>query len=163
MNDPQIKQPVTKDYSILFHAALDIANVAHIRQTTKDGLPYILHPIHVAMQVGSMRQKIVALLHDAIEDAAPENRNWVAREIRTMGDGIYDDVVSLTRDKGIDYQDYIDHLVRTGSDDAIMVKLADLEHNMDLSRLPEITDKDLARNEKYAGVFGRLSDEMNAR
>ena len=146
-----------KDYSIMFNVALDIANLAHARQKTRNGDPYILHPMQVALFVETMRQKVIAILHDAIEDAEPDERNWVANEIRGLGDGIYDDVVALTRDEGIEYSDYVDNLVRHGSTDAIMVKLADLKHNMDLGRLHTITNKDIERNKKYSKVNDHLT------
>ena len=123
---------------------LAIATRAHEGQVDKAGEPYIDHPVRVSGRCATEVQKAAALLHDVIEDTP-----LTADDLRIEGvaDEVVRIVLMLTHDKGTDYMDY----VRTVSldPDARAVKMADLEDNMDLSRLPNPTEKDLERTEKY--------------
>lgn len=123
--------------------AMKIAYSAHNGQFDKSGVPYIYHPIHVAEQMTSEDEVIVALLHDTIEDT-----DVTADYLRQFFDEhIIEAVELLTRDKNTDYFEYIRHLKSNHL--ARSVKLADLFHNSDETRLLGITDKDKARLEKY--------------
>ena len=121
-----------------------LAAFAHRGQVDKAGQPYIQHPRTVASRVTGEDEKIVALLHDVLEDTD------VAEDtIRNLfGDKIADAVAALTHREDEDYFSYVARVAKNPL--ARIVKLADLEHNMDLSRLPKVTEKDLRRVEKYS-------------
>lgn len=138
-------------YNEQFQIALELAVEKHKNQTDKAGNPYILHPLHVMENVNSKEGKIVAILHDIIEDT-DITEDYLLKI--GLSKRIVDAVVALTRSKDIDYQEYIKNL---GSNPlAKEVKLADLEHNMDLKRLPTLEEKDLERNRKYQIAYHYL-------
>ena len=138
-------------YNEQFQIALELAVEKHKNQTDKAGNPYILHPLHVMENVNSKEGKIIAILHDIIEDT-DVTEDYLLK-IR-LSKRIVDAVVALTRSEDIDYQEYIKNL---GSNPlAKEVKLADLEHNMDLKRLPTLEEKDLERNRKYQIAYHYL-------
>ena len=138
-------------YNEQFQIALELAVEKHKNQTDKAGNPYILHPLHVMENVNSKEGKIIAILHDIIEDT-DVTEDYLLKI--GLSKRIVDAVVALTRSKDIDYQEYIKNL---GSNPlAKEVKLADLEHNMDLKRLPTLEEKDLERNRKYQIAYHYL-------
>ena len=138
-------------YNEQFQIALELAVEKHKNQTDKAGNPYILHPLHVMENVNSKDGKIVAILHDIIEDT-DITEDYLLKI--GLSKRIVDAVVALTRSEDIDYQEYIKNL---GSNPlAKEVKLADLEHNMDLKRLPTLEEKDLERNRKYQIAYHYL-------
>jgi (p)ppGpp synthase/HD superfamily hydrolase len=125
--------------------AIKIANEAHDGQEDKGGAPYILHPLRVMAAVNDPRERIAAVLHDVAEDC-PE---WPLSRLRDVGfsGAVCDALDALTRRAGEDYWDFID---RCGSDPiALVVKLADLKDNQDLSRIKRPTEKDADRVRKY--------------
>ena len=121
-----------------------IAEKAHADQVDKAGEPYIGHPAHVAASVEGDKAKAVAWLHDVVEDTST-----TFDDLRAAG--VDDEVLAalelLTHDKSAPYMEYVAAIKK--SDLARTVKLADLAHNSDLSRLPEVTEADLRRVEKY--------------
>ena len=138
-------------YNEQFQKALELAVEKHKNQTDKAGNPYILHPLHVMENVNSKEGKIVAILHDIIEDT-DVTEDYLLKI--GLSKRIVDAVIALTRSEDIDYQEYIKNL---GSNPlAKEVKLADLEHNMDLKRLPTLEEKDLERNRKYQIAYHYL-------
>lgn len=138
-------------YNEQFQIALELAVEKHKNQTDKAGNPYILHPLHVMENVNSKEGKIIAILHDIIEDT-DVTEDYLLKI--GLSKRIVDAVVALTRSEDIDYQEYIKNL---GSNPlAKEVKLADLEHNMDLKRLPTLEEKDLERNRKYQIAYHYL-------
>lgn len=138
-------------YNEQFQIALELAVEKHKNQTDKAGNPYILHPLHVMENVNSKEGKIVAILHDIIEDT-DITEDYLLKI--GLSKRIVDAVVALTRSKGMDYQEYIKNL--SSNPLAKEVKLADLEHNMDLKRLPTLEEKDLERNRKYQIAYHYL-------
>lgn len=132
--------------------ALVIAKKAHAGQVDKAGVDYIQHPLYVASQVETEQEKAVALLHDVIEDS-----NITAVDL--LASGLPNEVVTavqiLTKKKGQSYQEYLEK-VKT-NDLARVVKLADLKHNSDLSRLKSVTNTDYDRVEKYKNAIRYLS------
>ena len=122
--------------------ALLVAIKAHKGQKDKGGKPYILHPIRVALNVKGKDEKIVALLHDVIEDTSYtiEDLEFLTEEQRKA-------LLLLTHDDNIPYMEYIEAVKK--NEIASRVKLADLEQNMNLKRLKTISNKDLKRLEKY--------------
>lgn len=132
--------------------ALQVAVRAHDGQYDKGGSPYILHPITVAKSVTGEKEKVLALLHDTVEDTSVTNDD-IRKE---FGNTIADALDCLTHRDGESYDDYISRVCTNQL--AIDVKLADLHNNMDLSRIPNPTEKDLKRVEKYKRVEKRLLD-----
>ena len=138
-------------YNEQFQIALELAVEKHKNQTDKAGNPYILHPLHVMENVNSKEGKIVAILHDIIEDT-DITEDYLLKI--GLSKRIVDSVVALTRSEDMDYQEYIKNL--SSNPLAKEVKLADLEHNMDLKRLPTLEEKDLERNRKYQIAYHYL-------
>ena len=136
----------------MFDLALSIAKKAHKGQYDKAGVDYIEHPLFVASLVDTQEEKAVALLHDVLEDSP-----YTAEELILAGlpETVVTAVQVLTKKKGQDYQQYLE-LVKSNPI-ARCVKLADLKHNSDLSRLATITEKDLERFEKYKKAIDYLS------
>ena len=138
-------------YNEQFQIALELAVEKHKNQTDKAGNPYILHPLHVMENVNSKEGKIVAILHDIIEDT-DITEDYLFKI--GLSKRIVDAVVALTRSEDIDYQEYIKNL--SSNPLAKELKLADLEHNMDLKRLPTLEEKDLERNRNYQIAYHYL-------
>ena len=132
--------------------ALSIARKAHEGQLDKAGVDYIEHPIYVASQVDTEEEKAVALLHDVIEDSPVS-----AEELLQAGlpETVVTAVQVLTKKKEQDYQTYLETVKKNPL--ARVVKLADLKHNPDLSRLSSITEKDRERLKKYKKAIDFLS------
>ena len=132
--------------------ALSIATQAHEGQLDKAGVDYIEHPIYVASQVDTEEEKAVALLHDVIEDSPVS-----AEELLQAGlpETVVTAVQVLTKEKEQDYQTYLETVKKNPL--ARVVKLADLKHNSDLSRLSSITEKDRERLKKYKKAIDFLS------
>ncbi len=124
--------------------AIAIAVEAHAGQKDKAGEPYILHPLRVMMSVATVAQKIVAVLHDVVEDT-----DWTIDDLRREGfsEEVLRGVNAVTHREGEKYEDF----VRRAGRDPIgrAVKIADISDNLDLTRLPNVTDRDRARAEKY--------------
>lgn len=131
------------DYNLL-EEALYIATTAHAGQVDKAGMPYILHPIRVADKCRTLEEKIVALLHDVIEDTSITE---VYLESKGFPKHIIDSILSVTRRDGESYEDFI----KRAKSDTIgrEVKIHDLEDNMDITRLPSINETDIDRLKKY--------------
>ena len=132
--------------------AIELAKQHHEGQTDKAGKPYIEHPLRVMNQVESEEEKIVAVLHDIVEDT-----DISLDDLRS--EGFSEEVVSavecLTKQDGENYDLYIERI--SFNPLAVKIKLADLEDNRDLTRLPEVTDKDLERIEKYDKALEKLT------
>ncbi|MBR6063309.1 MAG: HD domain-containing protein [Bacteroidales bacterium] len=137
----------------LYDLALQIATKAHEGQKDKSGYEYIMHPIRVAERCKDTRAKIVALLHDTIEDT------FVTTDyLREQGfpDEIIEGVLSVTKREGESY----DEFVRRAAENPLgkEVKKADLEDNMDIRRLKELTDEDVGRLRKYLRAWQFLNE-----
>ena len=139
------------DYNELYDKALRIAMRVHEGQKDKAGQDYVTHPIRVAERCDDLRAKVVALLHDTIEDS-----DVTADYLREEGftEEIVEAVLAVTRREGEDYEAY----VRRAAQNELgrIVKLADLEDNMDIRRLPELTDRDVERLRKYLRAWRGL-------
>lgn len=119
-----------------------IAARAHKGQRDKAGKPYIFHPINVSLNVKGRDEKIVALLHDVIEDTA-----YNIDDLKFLTKDQREALLLLTHDKDTPYMTYIEAIKKNKI--ASRVKLADLNQNMNLKRLNIVTEKDLDRLEKY--------------
>lgn len=131
-------------YTELTKKAMVLAYRAHEGQLDKGGVPYIFHPFHVAEQMNTEEEICVALMHDVVEDT-----DITFEEIEAEGfpKSVVDAIRILTKADGEDYMDYItrvkDHPL------AVKVKLADLEHNSDASRLPGDDDYNKRLLDRY--------------
>lgn len=124
---------------------LQIAVLAHAGQVDKGGAPYILHPLRVMAKVKGEAQKIVAVLHDVVEDCP----DWTLE--RLEGEGLMphelEALAALTKQPREEKFDYYQRVSKNPI--AINVKLADLEDNLDVTRLGELTKKDFERIVEY--------------
>lgn len=120
-------------YTKLTKKAMNIAYEAHKDQMDKSGVPYIFHPFHLADQCDDEITVSAALLHDVVEDCQGYTFERLGNE------GIPDNVISilklLTHDKKQDYMEYIKQIGTNPY--AMKVKILDLKHNMDESRLDD--------------------------
>ena len=132
--------------------ASKLATMAHQGQEDLAGDPYIGHVARVARSVDSGDATVVAFLHDTVEDS-----DMTISEIRDQfPDHIAEAVDLVTHDGDDSYDEYIDQIA--GNDLATQVKLADLEDNLNLSRLSEITDDDLDRAVTYGHAHRKLTE-----
>ncbi|WP_282925040.1 GTP pyrophosphokinase [Peptoniphilus genitalis] len=122
--------------------ALFIAARAHKGQKDKGGKSYIFHPINVSLNVKGKDEKIVALLHDVIEDTS-----YTIDDLKFLTKDQKEALLLLTHDKETPYMTYIEFIKKNKI--ASRLKLADLDQNMNLKRLKIVTEKDLERLEKY--------------
>lgn len=135
----------------LLARAIEIAASAHATQIDKGGAPYVLQPLRMMIKQTSESAMIAAVLHDVVEDT-----HWTQDALRAEGfpEEVLDAVACLTKRHGEEYADFI---ARAGANPiARLVKLADLEDNMDLRRIPEPVQKDFDRLVKYRRSWATL-------
>ena len=132
--------------------ALKLCFEVHKEQTDKSGLPYVFHPFHLAEQMDDENSVIVALLHDVVEDS-----EMTFEDLEAMG--FHEEVINalrlLTHGDDVDYFEYVNKIKENPL--ATKVKLADLRHNSDLTRLNIVDEKALERAEKYQKAITFLS------
>ena len=134
--------------------AFEVASTAHRGQVDKAGVDYINHPMTVAANVGeNISAVIVALLHDVAEDTALTVDDL--REKIPLTDDEFDALKLLTHDEKISYEDYVKRI--RANDLARAVKISDLKHNSDITRIKNPTPKDFARLEKYSAALKILT------
>ena len=140
-------------YTNLTKLAMKIAYEAHKDQKDKSGIPYIYHPIHLAEQMDDEISTCVALLHDVVEDT-----DITFQDLLDFGfiEEIVDVLKLLTHNDNDEYMEYI-RRIKTNTI-AIKVKLADLRHNSDLTRLDVVDDKAIKRVEKYENAIRILTE-----
>ncbi len=133
--------------------ALKFCFEAHKDQTDKSGIPYVFHPYHLAEQMETEETTIVALLHDVVEDT-----EYTLDDIEKMGfdKPIIEALALLTHDDSVDYMDYV--AAAKQNPIAKAVKLADLKHNSDITRLDVVNEKALKRREKYLKAIALLEE-----
>ena len=138
-------------YTELTKKALLISFNAHKDQVDKSGMPYVYHPFHLAEQMDDEYSTCVALLHDVVEDTAV-TVEYLAKQ--GFPPEVTDAIKLMTHDESVPYLDYVAKLKINPI--AKKVKIADLKHNSDLSRLDHINDKALKRAEKYRAAIELL-------
>lgn len=135
--------------------AIAIAAAAHAGQKDKAGNPYILHPLRVMLAVQVPEERIVAVLHDVVEDTP-----WTLDALRA--EGFSNDVVAavdaLTRRDGEDYFEFVRRAVAHPI--ARPVKIADLRDNMDLARIAAPTGRDDARIDRYREALRMIGEPV---
>lgn len=140
-------------YTPLTKKALKLCFEAHKEQTDKSGLPYVFHPFHLAEQMPDENTTVTALLHDVVEDT-----QYTLDDLRELGfpDAVLDAVALMTHDESVPYLAYVANM--KSNPIARTVKLADLRHNSDLSRLDEADAAALKRVEKYRRAMALLEE-----
>lgn len=135
--------------------ALEIATQAHQGQFDKAGRDYIGHPLRVMEMGKTENEKIVGILHDVIEDT-----DWTFEMLAE--EGFSDEVIAALKcvtktSDNENYDDFIDRVKKNPL--AVAVKINDLTDNMDIRRLPYLSDKDVKRLKKYLKAYKRLTGE----
>lgn len=142
-------------YTPLTKRAAEIAYNAHMGQRDKAGMPYIFHPYHVAEQMKDESTACAALLHDVAEDTAV-TLDDLAKEFPPE---IIGALRLLTHDPKDDYMDYVAKIKKNPI--ARAVKIEDLKHNSDISRMSEdspLYERALALRKKYAAALALLEE-----
>ena len=142
-------------YTEMTRKAVNLAFKAHEGTVGKDGLPYVTHPLHVAEGAETEEETIVALLHDVAEDT-----DVTLEQIRAMGfsDPVMEALTLLMHDKDTPYLEYVAKVRE--NELARKVKMLDMRHNMDMSRLAGLQEADRERLEKkYRDAWRLLTDE----
>ena len=137
--------------------AIEIAQEAHKGVKDRGGHDYINHPIRVMHAMSNDQEKIVAILHDVVEDS-----DWTFDRLKE--EGFEDSVIQSLRcvTKYSEEEDYQEFIKRAATNKiATKVKMADIEDNLDLSRLGTLTEKDLTRIEKYKKALKYLKALVN--
>ena len=142
-------------YTPLTKKAMQLCFAAHKNQFDKSGMPYVIHPLHLAEQMETEEEVCTALLHDVLEDAA-----YTLSELRKVGipESVLEALRLLTRDSHTHYLDYVVRLRKNPL--ARRVKLADLAHNSNLNRLDYVTARDRRRVLKYRMAQAVLEDDQ---
>lgn len=141
--------------STLEHA-IALAAKAHEGKRDKGGAPYIFHPLRMMLRFKTEAERITAVLHDVVEDC----EGWSSERIRQEGfsEEIVKALISVTKIDGESYDDF----VRRAAANPIgrCVKLADLHDNSDITRIPNPTDDDYKRTEKYLRAIAIIEQGM---
>ena len=141
-------------YTDLTKKALKLCFEAHKEQTDKNGMPYVFHPFHLAEQMDDEYTTCIALLHDVVEDT-----DTTLEQLSLLfPKEIINAVALLTHDDAVPYLDYIKAIKKDPL--ALKVKLADLKHNSDITRLDTIDEKALNRLEKYKKALIILQEDQ---
>ena len=136
--------------------AIDIAVECHSGQKDRAGEPYIQHPMRMMMKMKTTEEKIVAVLHDVVEDS--EMR---LAELKKLGfsEKILKAIDALTKRKGESYKKSIERVKKNPL--AVKVKIADFEDNMDIRRLKRITENDRKRLNRYLKYYREIKQMTN--
>ncbi|MBF0188354.1 MAG: bifunctional (p)ppGpp synthetase/guanosine-3',5'-bis(diphosphate) 3'-pyrophosphohydrolase [Magnetococcales bacterium] len=147
-----------EDHNTLLEKAITLAVTHHNGQRDKAGAPYVMHPLRLMMQFQDAHLRMVAVLHDVVEDT-PVTLDDLRR------DGFPETVIvavdALSHREGESRARYLER-VRSNSM-ALRVKLADLEDNMDLRRISEPNDWDWKRMARYRKTWEMLKQEYRKR
>lgn len=141
-------------YTPLTKKALKLCFEAHKEQVDKTGMPYVFHLFHLAEQMTDEIATVCALLHDVVEDTA-----YTLEDLRTMEfpEEVIEVLALLTHDETVPYMEYVREIAKNPI--AKQVKLADLKHNSDTTRLDVVDEKAEKRNAKYAEARAILMKE----
>ena len=140
-------------YTEMTKRALALCFEAHKDQKDKSGLPYVFHPFHLAEQMEDEDTTIVALLHDVIEDT-----EYTIEDLQKAGftQNVISAIALMTHDPQVPYMEYVRAI--KSNPIARAVKLADLRHNSDMTRLDIITQRDEERAQKYLDAIVILEE-----
>lgn len=143
------------DNETLLQKAIEIATQAHSGQVDKTGVAYIEHPLRVMAAGRTIDEKIVGILHDVVEDT-----DWTFEALAAEGfpQHIIIALRHITKKEGEPYDKFIARVKKNPL--ATAVKLSDLTDNMDIRRLPYLSDKDIKRLKRYLKAYKRLNGEQ---
>ena len=140
-------------YTAMTKMAMKLCFETHKDQLDKTGLPYVFHPFHLAEQMDDEISTVCALLHDVVEDS-----DITFEDLAKMGFSgeIIDVLKLLTHAEEVPYMDYVREIKKNPT--ATKVKIADLKHNSDTTRLDVVDEWAIKRNEKYAEALRILTE-----
>lgn len=140
-------------YTKLTKKAIKLCFDCHKNQVDKTGLPYVFHPFHLAEQMDDEISTVCALLHDVVEDT-----DLTFNDLLIMGfpSEIIEVLTLLTHNDDTPYIDYVKKI--KGNTTAVKVKIADLKHNSDITRLDVVDEWTIKRNQKYAQTLKLLQE-----
>ena len=119
---------------------------------------YLDHLKHVSQDFTSKRKKSMALMHDVLEDTS-----LTKKDLESLGyDLEFIHVLELLTNTYPTYEEYIDHLLNSKNKDAFEIKMKDLLHNMDLTRVKIVQRKDLKRTEKYIKAYLKIIEKLES-
>ena len=137
--------------------AISIAVEAHKNQKDKAGMPYILHPMTVMNNVDTEDEKVVAVLHDVVEDTDITLDMLISKGLsKEQAEALF----LLTKPEDITYMDYIIRLSKNHI--AKRVKIEDLYHNLDFSRLPDDYDTSYIKKKYEKALNYLMSENLNS-
>ena len=148
-----------KNHDNLILKSLEIVNRLFNDKVDKGGLPYSIHLLKVYGGVSEDIEKVCALLHDVVEDT-----EVTFEELSEFGypTEVIDILKLLTKPKGADYQAYIDNIIASDNVHAMNIKMSDLKHNMDITRISNPTVNDYERvNKRYAPAYEKIQNRLN--
>ena len=147
-----------KDTNDLIYKSLEIVTVLFNEKCDKGGFPYVIHLLKVYSGVSEYIEKVCALLHDVVEDT-----DVTYDDLKSVGypKEVIDILTILTKTKGEDYRKYIDRIIESENIHAMNIKLSDLRHNMDLSRIKNPTTNDYERiSKRYEPAYERINVKL---
>ena len=149
---------IVKETDDLIYKSLEIVTKLFNEKCDKGGFPYVIHLLKVYSGVSEYLEKVCALLHDVVEDT-----DVTYDDLKNVGysNEIIDILRILTKLKGEDYRKYIDRIINSNNIHAMNIKLADLRHNMDLSRIKNPTANDYERiSKRYEPAYERINVKL---
>jgi (p)ppGpp synthase/HD superfamily hydrolase len=137
--------------------AIELARIAHEGQLDKGGQPYIDHPLRVMDNVETVEEKIVAVLHDAVEDS-----DLTLEDLSRIGfsEEIVKAIAAITKHEGEKRNDYLSRVMNNPI--ALKVKIADMTDNAEISRIPNPTEKDRERTRIYKKNIIKLQKKLDS-
>ncbi len=151
---------LSKSDDLLFKS-LEIATKLFEGKNDKSGIPYVVHLLKVYSGVSDYKEKCCALLHDVVEDT-----DVTFEDLKEIGfdDEIIEILSYLTKNKGEDYGKYIDRIISSENIHVLNIKLADLKHNMDITRIKNPNVNDYERiNKRYLPAREKILNELEKR
>ena len=150
------KLKTSNDY---IYKSLEIVTRLFNDKEDKGGMPYVIHLLKVYSGVSDYIEKVCALLHDVVEDT-----EITYDDLSKVGynDEIITIISILTKIKGEDYRLYIDRIIDSNNVYAMNIKLADLRHNMDITRIKNPTPNDYERiSKRYEPAYQKILNKLN--
>lgn len=138
----------------MLQKALNLAYYVHFAQVDKGNNPYFLHPAYIALQFSEEKEQIVALLHDVVEDGKV-NIGVIEDE---FGTEIANAIIAITKKEKEKYFDYINRVKQ--NEIARKVKIEDLKHNMDISRIKNVKPNDFSLLKRYEKALKILEENI---
>ena len=148
-----------KNSNDLIYKSLEIVTRLFNEKCDKGKMPYVIHLLKVYEGVHDYLEKVCALLHDVIEDT-----DITYHDLESIGynKDVLDILKILTKVKGEDYHKYIDRIISSNNIHAMNIKLSDLRHNMDPTRIKNPTTNDYERiSKRYEPAYQRILNKLN--